>query len=281
MFSLFLVVVIFVGWIFSYAYNDPVILYIAVFFSLFTNLVAYWKSDKIALAMSGAQKAEDKKFGEIYNIVENLSITAGVPMPSIYIINDPSPNAFATGRNPKNASIAITTGLLDILDRSELEGVIAHELSHIKNYDILISTVAVVLVGLISIISDFFMRMTLFGRGGDDNKGKNPVIMIVAIAVAVLAPILGTIMRLSISRRREFLADASGVLLTRYPEGLASALEKISKTGPSLKPHNATAHLFISSPFRADSNQRKTPWLAKLFMTHPPIDERIKSLRQV
>lgn len=264
----------------SYIYDTPAILYIAVVFSVVMNLVAYWKSDKIALSISGAREADPTHYKEVYNILENLSITAGVPTPKLYVIDDPSLNAFATGRNPSHAVVALTRGIIERLDRTELEGVIAHELSHIKNYDILLSTVVVVLVGFISILSDIVMR-SMWIRGSDD-RGKNPIMLAIGIGALVLAPIAATLMQLAVSRKREFLADASGALLTRYPEGLASALEKISTSAPFPKARNATAHMFISNPFRADrSDNKKTPFFARLFMTHPPIEERIKILRGI
>jgi len=278
-FVLFLVVVIGIGWVFAQVYNDSTILYIAVIFSIVINFVAYWRSDSIALSLSKARLAGKENFREIHNIVENLSITAGIPMPKIYIINDASANAFATGRNPKHASIALTTGIIERLDRSELEGVIAHELSHIKNYDILLSTIVVVLVGFLAILSDIFMR-SLWFRGRGDNDRSNPVLLLVGIALALISPIVATLIQLAVSRKREFLADASGALLTRYPEGLASALEKIAVSSPLKNAKNATAHLFIANPFKADS-QKKTPFLARLFMTHPPIEERVRVLREM
>lgn len=280
LFVVFLLVVIGVGWVVSYIYDTPAILYIAVVFSVVMNLVAYWKSDKIALSISGAREADPTHYKEVYNILENLSITAGVPTPKLYVIDDPSLNAFATGRNPSHAVVALTRGIIERLDRTELEGVIAHELSHIKNYDILLSTVVVVLVGFISILSDIVMR-SMWIRGSDD-RGKNPIMLAIGIGALVLAPIAATLMQLAVSRKREFLADASGALLTRYPEGLASALEKISTSAPFPKARNATAHMFISNPFRADrSDNKKTPFFARLFMTHPPIEERIKILRGI
>lgn len=280
-FSLFLVIVIGVGWIISRAYNDPSILYFAVIFSLVMNFIAYWKSDSIALSLSRAHEADHKNYMELYHVVENLSIATGIPMPKIYVIDDASANAFATGRNPKHASIAVTTGLLARLNKTELEGVIAHEMSHVKNYDILVSTVVVVLVGFITILTDFFMRSTFWHRRDDRNNGGS-VFMIIGIVVAILAPILATLIQLAISRKREFLADASGALITRYPEGLASALEKISSDRPMARPQNATAHLFFANPFKADTlSDKKTPWFVRLFMTHPPIEERIKALRQM
>ncbi len=283
-FSLFLIVVIGIGWAVSYAYNDPGILYVAVIFSLLMNIIAYWKSDSIVLSMNRAREADPHQFKELHNIVENLAMTAGIPKPRIYIIEDASPNAFATGRDPKHAAIAVTTGLLERLNRTELEGVIAHELSHVKNYDTLLQTVVVILVGFVMIVSDIFLRSMWFGggrRSNNDNEGGNPIIMLIGIVFIVLSPIISTLIQLAISRKREFLADASGALLTRYPEGLASALEKISASQPLKQAKSATAHLFFVNPFKADAPVQKTPWLAKLFMTHPPIEERIKALREM
>ena len=280
--TLFLVVVIGVGWAFSQIYGNPLILYIAVTFSLLMNFFSFWYSDKIVLKMSGAKPIEKKDNPELYRLAENLCITAGLPLPKIYVINDPAPNAFATGRNKEKAAVAVTTGLLERLDKTELEGVIAHELSHIGNRDILISTVIVVLVGFIAILSDFFLRFTIWGGRGRDREGDGRaqmIMMIVGIALAILAPIAATIIQLAISRKREFLADTSGALLTRYPEGLASALEKISRYSAPMKHANkATAHLYISSPFKGG---KAKGFMAKLFMTHPPIEERIRLLREM
>jgi len=276
-----LIVVIGVGWIFSLAYNDPGILYIAVAFSLIMNLVAYWKSDSIALTLARAHEAQHDQYKDLYHTVENLCITAGIPMPKIYVIDDASVNAFATGRNPKHATVAVTTGLLARLDKTELEGVIAHELSHVRNYDTLLSTVVVILVGFISIISNIFMRSTLF-RGRSDRNNQNSIFMLIGVITAILAPIAAVLIQLAISRKREFLADASGALLTRYPEGLASALEKISADRPLVSAQGATAHLYFVNPFKADGGgEKKVSFMAKLFMTHPPIEERIKALRQM
>ena len=279
--TIFFGVVIALGWFISFYYDNPLILYIAVFFSIFMNVLAYWQSDKIALSMTGAHPVSREENRELYNIVENLAITAGLPLPKIYIINDPAPNAFATGRNPEHAVVAVTAGLMQMLDRSELEGVIAHELSHIGNRDMLVSTVAVVLVGFISILSDLFIRSTMFGGGS--NRQRGGAVALIGIALAILAPIAATLIQLAISRKREFLADASGALLTRYPEGLASALQKIeSYNRPMQRASTATAHLFIANPFGPaadEAGQRKhTPYLVKLFSTHPPISERIKAL---
>jgi len=274
LFILFLIVVIGVGWVFAQAYQSPGILYFAVFFSVFMNILAYWYSDKIALSMAGAQLIEKKDAPELYNIIENLAITAGLPTPKIYLVKEKQPNAFATGRDPKHAVVAVTEGLLEITDRSELEGVLAHELSHIGNRDMLLSTVLVVLVGFISIASDIFMRSSFFGRR-DDREGGG-VFFIIGIVLSIVAPIAAVLIQLAISRKREFLADTDGALLTRYPEGLARALEKISKANiPMGVANNSTAHLWIDNPFKG----KKMGGFAKLFMTHPPIEERIAALR--
>lgn len=276
----FVLVIIGIGWSFSYIYNDQSILYFAVFFSVGMNILSYWYSDKIVLKMSGARPAKRETYRELWNIVENLSITAGLPMPKLYVINDQAPNAFATGRNKEHAAVAVTSGLLAILDRTELEGVVAHELSHIGNRDILLQTVVVILVGFVTLLSDFFLRMTFFGGGsGSDNRDNRVqmIMVLLGIALAILSPIIATIIQLAISRKREFLADASGALLTRYPEGLAKALEKISKAPQELRRANhATAHLYIANPFKG---RNASGFMAKLFMTHPPSAERIAILR--
>ena len=264
---------------FSYVYGTPEVLYFAVGFSLIMNIVAYWHSDKIALSMSGAKpvKREDNLY--LYRIVENLCITAGLPLPYIYIIESKQINAFATGRDPKHAAIAVTTGALQKLENEELEGVIAHELSHIGNRDILISTIVVVLSGLLVLLADWFMRVSFWnGVGRDDNnKERGAIILVVGLVAAILAPIAATLIQLAVSRKREFLADASGALLTRYPEGLASALEKIGREEIPLRhAHNAMAHMYISNPFKGKESRN---WFTKLFTTHPPIEERIKILR--
>ena len=285
--AIFLGVVIGIGWIFSQIYGSPGILYIAVIFSIFMNVLSYWFSDKIVLAMHKAHPVKMEDNPELYRVLENLTITAGLPMPKFYLVQDPAPNAFATGRNPQHAAVAVTSGLLERLDRSELEGVLAHELSHIGNRDMLVSTVAVVLAGFIAIISDMFMRSMFWGGMGRRNDsrggGAHAAIFIIGIALSILAPIIALLIRLAISRRREFLADSSGALLTRYPDGLASALRKISTYSQPLKTAtNATAHLFFENPFGADRRgAQKTPWLVRMFMTHPPIEERIKALGQV
>lgn len=273
---LFACVVIGIGWAVSYIFNTPGLLIIAVVLAIVMNVTSYWFSDKIVVSMAGAHPADEKQFSELHNIVENLAITAGLPKPKLYIINDPAPNAFATGRNPKHAVVAVTTGLLGMMDRSELEGVLAHELSHVGNRDMLVSTVAVVLVGFVTIVSDFVLRGALFGGNGGDNNKNHPIVAVIAIVFIVLTPIMASLLQLAISRKREFLADASGALLTRYPEGLANALRKIGAySAPMRKANNATAHLYISNPFGA---RAKTSSLAKLFMTHPPVEERIAAL---
>ncbi len=273
--TVFLVLVIAIGYAMAWYLNNPGILYIAVAFSLIMNVSAYWFSDKVALASTGSQEADPKEYLELHRIVENLAITAGLPKPRVYIMDDAAPNAFAAGRDPKHAVVAVTTGLLERLNRTELEGVLAHELSHIGNRDILVMTVAVVLAGFIAMLADLFIRMSFFGGGGD-RENRNPLALVVGIVAIILAPIAAQLIQLAISRRREFLADASGALLTRYPEGLASALQKISSyEAPMARASNATAHLFISNPFGTHEAGR---FVAKLFATHPPVEERIAAL---
>lgn len=274
--SVFLALFLVVGYALSYEYGNIDILYIFAVVSVAMNVVAYWESDSIALSSAHAEPADGPQYLELNRIVENLAITAGLPKPRVYVINDPAPNAFATGRDPEHAAIAVTTGLLGMMDRSELEGVIAHELSHVGNRDILVGTVVVVLVGLLALVSDFFLRSLLWGggrRSNNDGEGGG-ILMILGIVAIVLSPIVATLIQLAISRKREFLADASGALLTRYPEGLASALRKIDAYGkPMLSPSTATAHLFIANPFGSKSHS-----LTRLFSTHPPIEERINAL---
>lgn len=273
--SLFFVIIIAIGWFISYAYGAPEILVVAVVFSIFMNFLSYWYSDKIVLKISGARPFDRRESEELWDIVENLSITAGLPMPKIYIIEDASPNAFATGRNKEHAVVAVTTGLLRILNKTELEGVIAHELAHIGNRDVLLQTIVVVLVGFIALLSDLFIRMQIFGGRNRDNKASGYLVLI-GVVLMILSPIIATLIQLAISRKREFLADATGALLTRYPEGLASALEKISKNSvPLRRANNATAHLYIANPFGPEALRG----MHKLFMTHPPVEDRIKALR--
>lgn len=275
--TVFLVLVIAIGYAVSWYLESSIILYIAVAFALIMNIGSYWYSDKIVLRMTGARPVSREEHRELWNVVENLAITAGLPMPKVYIVNDPAPNAFATGRNPEHAVVAVTTGLLQILDRTELEGVIAHELSHVGNRDMLVMTVAVVLAGFIAILADFFMRAMIFGGGNDR---KHPIFLVLAIVGIILAPIAAKLIQLAVSRKREYLADASGALLTRYPEGLASALEKISSySRPMQKASHATAHLFISDPFGKGEKRSIGQRIGGLFQTHPPAEERIRILR--
>lgn len=281
--TVFLIVVIGLGWFFSYYYQNPNILYFFVLFSILMNIFSYWFSDKIVITLAGAKPVKREEYFDLYTTVENLSITAGLPLPKIYVIQDGTPNAFATGRDKKHAVVAVTTGLLGLLEKNELEGVIAHELSHIGNRDMLFSTVIVTLVGFVTILADVFMRSMLFGgHRSNDNKG-NGMLMIVGIVLSILAPIFAMIIQLAISRKREFLADASGALLTRYPEGLANALRKISQhNAPMKKQSKAIAHLYISDPRPHDSRQRvgqaRGYKIGGLFTTHPPVEERIKAL---
>lgn len=280
--SVFFVSVILLGYIFSAAMSNSGILYFAVIFSIISSFVSYWWSDKIVLAMSAAHPVELESNRELYHVVENLCITAGLPLPKIYVIDDTAPNAFATGRNPAHAVVAVTSGLLEKLEKSELEGVIAHELSHIGNRDMLLATMVTVMVGIIVLLADWFRRWTFWGGGRrrDREDGQlQLVIMIAAIILSILAPLFAVLMQLAISRKREFLADADGALLTRYPEGLARALEKISADREPLEVANrATAHLYIASPFKEDGERKIGLW-TRLFMTHPPVEERIAALR--
>lgn len=245
-----------------------------------TSIGSYFYSDKIVLATSGASEIQKSDNPELFRVVENLCIGDGLPMPKIYIINDNSPNAFATGRDPKHSVVCVTTGILSILDKSELEGVIAHELSHVKNFDIRLMGIVAVLVGFIAIAANLFMNQLWWGgRDRDRNNNAQGVFLLIGIVLAILSPIAATLIQLAVSRKREFLADASGALLTRYPEGLASALEKLDKDPHTLaSASNATAHLFIINPFK---NKQTKQWFASLFDTHPPIEERIKVLRSM
>lgn len=275
----FLAVVIAVGYAVSVYYGNPFILYVAVVIAVGTNFYAYWASDKLVLSMSHARLASREEFFDFYTVTENLAIAAGLPKPRLYIIDDPAPNAFATGRDENHAVVCATTGLLSMMTRPELEGVIGHELSHIKNRDMLLMTVAVVLAGFVAIVADIFLRMSFFGGGrNNDNKQAGALFLILAIVGIVLAPIAAKLIQLAISRRREYLADASGVLLTRYPEGLASALQKIGGyAAPMRHANTATAHLFIGDPFGAKS-KGMSGWIERMFSTHPPIQQRVQAL---
>ncbi|MFB6226193.1 MAG: M48 family metallopeptidase [Candidatus Paceibacteria bacterium] len=272
--GLFFIITIALGWFIGvYMGYGYWIFVFAILYSIGSALISYFAGDKVALKTSGAKKIKKEDNPYVYRMVENLCITAGMEEPDVHIIDSPALNAFATGRNPENASIALTTGLINKLEDEELEGVIAHELSHIQNYDTLIMTLTVVLVGTIALIADLFLRARLFGFGGDNKKGG--VFAIIGFVLILVSPIVAQLIKLAISRKREYLADASGVDLTRYPEGLASALEKITNSDKQLDTaSSATAHLFISNPF-------KNKFFSKLFSTHPPAEERIKRLRDM
>ena len=277
----FLVFIIALGWLFSYIENSSAILYFAVILSVCMSFGSYWYSDKIVLGMYRAVLVEHNQNPELYHVVENLCITAGLPVPKIYVIPEMQPNAFATGRDAKHAVVAVTQGLLNRLDKTELQGVLAHELSHIGNKDMLLSTIVAVLAGVIAITANLFLRISFLGGGrrsnNRDNGNAGAILMVLGIVAAILAPIAATLVRLAISRKREFLADADGALLTRYPEGLASALEKISSDQTPMPTRNdAASSLFIDSPYKGE---QKTHWFTKLFSTHPPIEDRIKALR--
>jgi len=274
-----LILIIGIGYLLSETYGQPNILYIAVGFSLVVNIISYWLSSPIALAMSGARPVSKEKEPRYYSIVKNLSEKAEIPMPRICKMEkELQINAFATGRNPKNAAVAVTSGTLQELDDQELEGVLAHELSHIKNRDILVSTIVVVMAAIISVASRVFLYGSLFGERERNNQGGAGS-MIVAILIAILAPLVAVIIQLTISRKREFLADASGAKLIGSGEGLARALEKIRGDSRYLRTAStATSHLFISNPFRG---MEESSWFIKLFMTHPPLKKRIKTLRSL
>jgi heat shock protein HtpX len=275
--AFFLAVVLAIGYFIAWYYDSPVILYGAIAFAVLMNFWSYWFSDRTVLSMTNARPASREEFFDFYTVTENLAITAGLPMPKLYVLDDPAPNAFATGRDEKHAVVCATTGLLSMMTRPELEGVIGHELSHVKNRDILVMTVAVVLAGFLAIISDLFIRVSFWGggRSNDNNRGGNPIVLVVGIIAIILAPIAAQLIQLAISRRREYLADASGALLTRYPEGLASALQKIGAYAqPMRRASHATAHLFIGDPF----GTQKSNWINNLFSTHPPIADRVRAL---
>jgi heat shock protein HtpX len=268
----FIVFIAALAWLFdAFLGGSPGIFYGVLIGSVIYAIFSYYLGSRGALAVNGAQEIQKSDNPRLWRIIENLAITDGLPMPKVYIMDDPAPNAFATGRDPNHASVCATSGILNIMDDTELQGVFAHELGHVKNYDIRVSMIAFALTAVISLIADVILRMTWFRN--DDRENNNQAIFILAIVAAILAPLIATLIQLAVSRNREYLADATGALTTRYPEGLASALEKIEQTGSVLKKQNtATAHLFFTNPLKAHS-------LAGLFSTHPPIDERIKRLR--
>ncbi len=281
---LFVLFIVTLAFIFAKALGGSELSFVgfALIFSGIMSFGSYYYSDQIVLASVHAQPIQKADNPELYRIVENLCIGSGIPMPKIYIMKEPAPNAFATGRDPKHGVVCVTTGLLSMMNKSELEGVIAHELSHIRNYDTRLMGIVAILVGCIVLMADLFMRNMLwrsFGRSNDRNNTVQMVFLVIGILFAILSPIIATLIQLSVSRKREYLADASGVLLTRYPEGLANALEKLKNDHrPTMSASNATAHLFIENPFEGKS--QKT-WFSSLFDTHPPIEERIKILRNM
>lgn len=274
--AFFFVLVMMIGWGISWYYGSPFIFYIAVIIAVMTNIYSYWNSDRLVIQLTHAHEADPVQYRELHRILENLAIAAGLPKPRLYVVDDPAPNAFATGRDPEHGVVAVTTGLLAILERNELEGVLAHELSHIGNKDILIATVAVVLAGFVAIISDFFLRMLFYG-GGNRDRNIHPAVYLIGLVAIILAPIAASLIQMAISRKREFLADATGALITRYPDGLASALQKISQHSMGMQhASHATAHLFIANPFGKKSGLAAS--LSRLFQTHPPVEERISAL---
>ncbi|MCC7552232.1 M48 family metallopeptidase [Candidatus Micrarchaeota archaeon] len=277
--STFLIFIVFgiiiaLGYIISVIFDSLFILIIAVVVSIIYTIIGYSFSKSIVLKSTGAKLADPVKDAYIVNTVEGLSLSVGIPTPEVYIIEDPNPNAFATGKDPKNSAIAVTRGLLNIMDRQELEGVLAHEMAHIKNYDIRFMTLTAVLVGMIAIIAQITTRMFIFGglRGNNRQGSSNMIVIVIGLLFMILAPIFATLVQLAISRKREYLADASGALMTRYPEGLASALEKLKNHDTKIKTaSSATAPLFIATPIKSQ--------ITSLFSTHPPLEERIKKLR--
>lgn len=253
-----------------------------IFISAITGIGSYFYSDKIVLAMNGAKPADKKEWFDYYTVAENVAIAAGVPMPKLYVINDEAPNAFATGRDPKHAVVAATSGLLTRLDRSDIEGVVAHEMAHVKNYDILLMAVVTVLVGSIAYTINFITHSMMWGgmRSSDDNKSSGPLGIIIFLVLVIVTPVIASLIQFAVSRRREYLADATGVLFTRNPKGLADALKKISEYPVGMKnASSGTAHLYISNPFK--KNGKKGEWLTNLFSTHPPIEERIRLLNSM
>lgn len=264
-----------IGYIFSKAYGQPSLTFAVGIGGILYALIQYFAADKLAVAVNGAKQIQKSDNPRLWRIVENLAITDGLPMPKVYIMNDPAPNAFASGRDPQHSLVCATTGILDIMTDTELEGVFAHEMGHIKNYDIRVSMIAFGLVSVVAILSDIFLRSMFWRSRDDDNGGSNAVFMILGIAAAILAPLAASMIQMAISRKREYLADATGALTTRHPEGLASALEKIGQAGSTLRKQNtSTAHLFFANPLKKRS-------FAALFSTHPPIEDRVNKLREM
>jgi heat shock protein HtpX len=270
--AVFLLIIGGLGWLAGAIYDNPMITITVVTIAAIYGLVQYFAAARLALSINGGREVQKKDAPELYRSVENLAITTGLPTPRIFIIDDPAPNAFATGRNPRHAYVAVTTGLLEVMDKREVEAVLAHEISHVRNYDILVSMITFGLVSAIGMICDLVLRLTLFG--GRDSNDRNPYMMAVGLLAVILAPIVAVLVQLAVSRQREYLADASGVLTTRDPEGLAMALEKLkTTTRPMQRQNSSTAHLFFANPM-------KDGFLSKLFGTHPPLDDRIARLRQ-
>jgi heat shock protein HtpX len=281
LFFYFFIIVIGAGYIFSQYFGNSTILYFAVGLSILMSFFSYWFSDKLVLTMTKAKPLNKERYPEIHKMIVNLCQKANLPLPKLYIVDEEAPNAFATGRDYKNSVVAVTKGLIQVLDKKELEGVLAHELSHIKNRDMLVSTMAVVLAGFITILSDIFLRSLIWGSiSRDDRNNAGGAVLILALVGAILAPIGATLMRLAVSRKREFLADSSGSIITGNPEGLASALEKISSHATPMKvANNASAHLWISDPFKGMKKKNLATNIHKLFLTHPPTKERVQILR--
>ena len=285
----FVVLVVVVGWAVNLLLGYGVAgVLVALVVAGVGSAIAYWKSDAVALAMSHARPADPTQYARLHNLVEGLCIAAGLPKPRVYVIDDIAPNAFATGRNPRHAAVAVTTGLLEKMNRVELEGVLAHELSHVKNYDILVSTLAVTLVGVVALLADFSLRFLWWGgprardRQRDGGSGPQAVLAILGFVLLILAPLIGRVMQAAVSRRRESLADVSGVALTRYPPGLISALEKLKEdTTVVHSSSRATAHLWVESPLARTPEEGRLSRLNRLFDTHPPLEERIQALKEL
>lgn len=272
--AVFVGLIALVGWAVSLYFGNTSITYWVIGGAILYALIQYFAASKLAVAMTGAKEIEKRDNPRLYRIVENLAITTGMPTPKVYVIDDPAPNAFATGRDPKHALVAATTGLMDIMDDTELEAVMAHEMGHVKNYDIRVSMITFGLVSAIGLLTDIALHMMFFGGGDSDNRDIHPAFYIVGIVVIILAPVLAALVQMAVSRQREYLADATGAMTTRHPEGLASALEKLQQHSQPMKNQStSTAHLFFNNPLKAGA-------LAKLFSTHPPLEERIKRLRK-
>jgi len=271
--AFFLVILWGLGYLIGKSTGHPGLLFFIGLFSVGYSIIGYFSGAKLALAVNGAKQIKKSDNPQLWRTVENLAITDGLPMPKVYIMDDPAPNAFATGRKPDKSAVCVTTGLLNIMDDSELEGVIAHELGHIKNYDVRVNTLVFALAGVISMVGDFFINITFWG--GNDREEGNSQLQLLTLVAAILAPIAATLVQLAVSRRREYLADATGALTTRYPEGLISALTKIGEAGSATRKQNtSTAHMFFANPLRRQS-------VLNLFSTHPPIEARIAALKKM